>query len=323
MNIKTILALASASMLLASCSQNQPEPAEEGKYELDLVVASPTGAPAVALYPFLDKPTSVVDINANPDNVVGYLTDGSGKDIVICPTNAGVAAIQNKGASYKLASVLTFGNFYLASTGKDDNDTLDADDYVVAFQQGKVPDKIFKYCFSDVEFSNLHYVDAASDASACLIKGINASDNNAEVDYVLVAEPSMTVAMGKNANAKEKYSLADKYKEKSGGLSIMQAAIFVSNFTPKEKIDAFLEATEENVSAFLQDPSVIDSYVESIGEEKAVAKLGVPSSAVLKAVTNNGNRMGLGYQKAKDHKQDISNFLSLFNITVNEEVYYQ
>ena len=149
-------------------------PASE--YELDLKVVSPSGAPAVALYKFLGEPEEKIEINSVASNVVAYLSPNSTKDIVIAPTNAGITAINKKNAPFKIAATITFGNFYLAATGNDANGQLDPDDYVVAFQKDNVPDKIFKYVYADVNFTNLHYVDQASDAATCLITGLNITD---------------------------------------------------------------------------------------------------------------------------------------------------
>ena len=330
MNIKSII-IPLAAIMLASCA-NTPSSSqasslssqeESSAYELDLKIASPTGAPAATLYKFLNEPEEKLEINAVASNVIAYLSPNSAKDIVIAPTNAGVTAINKKNAPFKLAATLTFGNFYLAATGNDDDDTLDADDYVVAFQQGNVPDKIFQYVYGDMEFSNLHYVDEASNAAACLISGKNVADENASVDYVLVAEPAMTPALSKNPNAKQVASLSEEYSKKSGGKSIMQASVFVNDGADKTKVNAFLGELKKDVEEFIANPDVLDTYTASLGEDAAKAKLGVPSTAVLKAVTKNGNRMGLGYKNAFENKDAIDNFLTLFGLSADEEIYFK
>ena len=171
-NFLTLFGLTAAESAYYKGQSTAPE-----SYELDLKIACPSGAPAVALYKHLKEPEAKLEINASATNVVAYLAPNSSKDIVIAPTNAGITAINKKNAPFKLAATITFGNFYLAATGNDANGKLDPDDYVVAFQQNNVPDKIFRYVYSDVAFTNLHYVDQASDAAACLISGINIADS--------------------------------------------------------------------------------------------------------------------------------------------------
>ena len=298
---------------------------EESDYVLDVKIASPTGAPAAALYKFigqsLDDNNPMVDINAVASNVIAHLIPNSSKDIVIAPTNAGVNAIMKKNAPFKIAATITFGNFYLAATGNDENKTLDPDDYVVAFQQNNVPDKIFRYVYENL--TNVHYVPEASDAAKVLISGKNETDDNHSVDYVLVAEPAMTPALSKNESAYQYASMSEEYAKKSDGKSIMQASVFVNANSDADKIDAFLDELEKDINAFLANPSVIDEQVLTLGEDVMKSKIGVPSTAVLKAVTQKGNRMGLGYKDAFQNKDDIATFLTLFNIEVNEEIYYK
>ena len=287
------LYIVAASALLASCSATPTTTA------LDLAIACPAGAPAVAFYRYLQGEKTGkgdLEINADPANVVAYLAENSNKDIVVAPTNAGLTAILKKSAPYKIAATLTFGNFFVASTGKDDNQTMDNDDYVVAFQQNNIPDKLFKYCYP--ELTNVHYVTAASDAAKCLITGKNETDDNAEVKYVLMAEPALTNALSKNSQAYEYASIQEEFAKKSGGAPISQASIFVSNSADQTKVKNVLSQVRSDVEAFLADPNVIDSYVEGLAAEEIQAKYSAPLAA-LKAMTTRGNRMGLGFRYAK------------------------
>lgn len=308
------LALLSAA-LFASCGNNATP------YSLDLVAATPAGAPAVAFYKHLGS--DKLEVNADPANVVAYMTDGSKKDVLVLPTNAGLAAITKKSAPYQIAATLTFGNFYLASTGKDDNDAFDQDDYVVVFQQKNVPDKIFQYVYGDKNLTNVHYVTAASDAARCLITSKNESDNNAEVKYVLMAEPALSTALGKNKAAKEYANIQTEFAKKSGGKEITQASIFVHKEADKTKVNAFLKSTKEDVEAFLKTPTVLDEALKGIDADVVSSKLGA-SAETLKTMASNNNRMGLGFKNAYQNKEAIENFVSLFGIKdLNEEVYYK
>ena len=275
----------------------------------------------MAFYRHLKASEEQLEINADATAVVAYLSANSSKDIVVAPTNAGLNAIIKKSAPFKIAATLTFGNFFLAATGNDENKTLDANDYVVAFQQNNVPDKIFKYVYDNL--TNVHYVNAASDAAACLISGKNTADDNASVDYVLMAEPALTNALAKNQNASEYANIQTEFAKKSGGMEITQASIFVANSAAKDQVDLFLSSIEEDVSSFLENPSVIDSYVEGIDENLIKPKFSAPVAS-LKAQTSNGNRMGLNFKAAKTNKDAIKNFASLFAITdIADEVFYQ
>lgn len=334
--MKKQILLISSLFLLASCgatpaasfgpAETSSVPAESSStaapYTLDLNVACPAGAPAVSLYRHLAEPESKLDINADPSVVAGFLTANSGKDIVFLPTNAGLTAITKKKAPYKIAATVTFGNFFLASTGNDENKTLDADDYVVVFQQGGLPDKVFQYVYGD-SLTNVHYVNAATDAKACLQKGINESDNNASVDYVFIAEPALTGVKAQKETVNQYADMQEEFAKKSGGLGITQASIFVADSADKTKVNTFLSSIEEDIKAFLADPAVSDPFVEAVSEAKVQQKWTVPS-AMVKKVTKSGNRMGLGFKKASESKAAIANWMKLFGINeLSEEVYYQ
>ena len=103
----------------------------------------------------------------NADTIVSYLSSSSNKDVVIAPTNAGIAAI-NKGANYKLAATITFGNFFILSTGNDEDGVMNKGDKVLAFQEAGVPGKLFKYLYSDLELDVSFLNDAAAVKNAIL-----------------------------------------------------------------------------------------------------------------------------------------------------------
>ncbi len=200
---KRVLLLLGAAML-TSCSNKMNE--------LDLSVASPSGAPAISLYNFLSDQNLEV---SNAQTVISYFSVGM-KDAVILPTDVGVKMIQktNYPTPYKLAASVTFGNFFLASTGNDLNNQLDKDDYVVVFQQNAVPDLLFKYVYGN-DFTNVHYVADVNAAARCLISGKNEAEGNALVSYVLMAQPALTNALNLNSKASIHSNLQSLYTELS------------------------------------------------------------------------------------------------------------
>ncbi len=321
---KTILTLIPL-LLLTSCTiASEPSESEGGSetpYSLSLNVATPSGAPAIAFYKYLDS--SYLEVNSNANNVVAYLTSGSDKDIVVAPTNAGVSAIVNKSAPYKIAATLTFGNFYIAATGNDDDGVMDADDYVVGFQETGVPGLLFDYVYGKDNFTNLHWLSAVSDASKCLITGVDESNENASVDYVLIAQPALKTALNNNTNASIYSNIQDLYKEKSGNKTIMQASVFVSNDADTDAVDTFLAALESDVNELLEDPSVIATYTSSFEDTELTSKIGGTAATVQSLIEDN-NSIGIGYKNAYENKADIDAFLGVFGIgETSEEIYYQ
>ena len=327
---KALFTLLPATMLLLACS---PTPSAGGNSSstdgsahhvdaktTDLKIATPAGAPYVALFPYMKESSSSIE-GVAASSIAALLGQNSPKDVVIAPTNAGINAIVKQSSPFRLAATVTFGNFFLAATGNDENKTLDPDDYVVAFQQGQVPDKVFTYLYSGL--TNVHYIkgEAVTPAST-LIKGIDEENDNAKVDYVLIPEPALTTAMSKQPKASIYANLQDLYRQKSGQ-SIAQASIFVRPSADKTKVSSFLDGVKEGVEAFLSDPSVIDEHLAGLSSGEVKAAFTADADA-LKSMTSDGNRMGLGYKAASENKQAISAFMGLWGMSeVDEEVYYR
>ena len=132
--------------------------------ELSLNVACPAGAPATAFYKYLGNDKMEI---GNADTIVGYLSNNSNKDVVVAPTNAGIAAI-NKGANYKIAATITFGNFFVLSTGNDADGVMNKGDKVLAFQEAGVAGKLFNYLYGSLELDVTFLNDAAAVKNAIL-----------------------------------------------------------------------------------------------------------------------------------------------------------
>lgn len=314
--MKRLALLMIPALLLAGCTNKN--------YELNLTVAAPAGAPSACLYKYLAGDKVEVLAAKDASNLVSYMQNKQ-KDVVILPTNAGVMAITKQNVEYKIAATITFGNLFIGATGHDADGVLDADDYVVLIQKGNVPDKLFQYCYGDLGLTNTHYIEApTTNVSAVLATGKDPENSNADVDYVLIAEPAFTAAKAQNASVTQYASLQEKYKEKSGDKEITQASVFVSNSADKEEVDKFLAQLEKDIKAFVNNPSILDKYVKDFDSVTFAAKFGVPSAQMLKNVTTNGNRMGLGYKSAKENKESIDQFLSLWPAigTTSEEIYY-
>ena len=77
------------------------------------------------------------------------------------------------------------------------------------------------------------------------------------------------------------------------------------------------------MASFLANPSVLEDAVKDLRAADVQSKFNA-TPAVLKNLTSNGNRMGLGYKKANENKDSIKEFAKLFGINeIDEEVYYK
>lgn len=298
-------------LLLTSCTS--------GERDLELSVASPNGAPAISLYNHLgDKNVEI----SNAQTATSYFQSGA-KDVVILPTNAGVKMIQKQNAPFKLAATVTFGNFFLASTGNDENKTLDKTDYVVVFQQNAIPDQLFKFVYGS-DFSNVHYVTDVNAASRCLISGKNESDSNAVVDYVLVAQPALAASLKQNQSASVHSNLQSLYKDKTGGKEITQASIFINNSVDHTKAKSFLNTIKNEVTDLLKKPSLLDQAMKRSGLEEEIITQKISNPQMVKTLIENGNQIGIGFKSAYENKASIDAFLATLGQEAStDEVYFR
>ena len=225
-------------IILAGCGKTPGKDDPEAPAYASWKYYVPVQAPAVAMAEFAQY--DGFETTTQP-NTIPSLMAAAQYDVVVAPTNVGVNAIKNGHAPYKILATITFGNFFVAATGNDNDEVMDADDYIVSFQQNGIPDKIFHYVYGTGLDSAIKYYAANSlAAQTCLETGVNAADSNAKVDYVVIAEPSLTAAMKVNSNAYIYDDLQSKYEGKSGGAMITQASVFVKNtLKAKERIEKF------------------------------------------------------------------------------------
>lgn len=303
---KSLLLLAS-TLLLGACGNNSP-------YKLELKVATPAGSPATAFYKYLGD-NEHLEVNSVANNVIGYLSDAtSDKDIVVVPTNAGIAAI-NKGAKYKIAATITFGNFFLLSTGKDEDETLSEGDKVLAFQENGVAGKLFNYVYGDKNLDVTYLVDAAAVKTKVLSEDVDAS-------YILLAQPVVTAVLSQKSNFKLYANVQEDYKNKTNGKEVTQASIFVKDSTDKAKAQDLLDHIKEDVESLVKDPTLLVKNTENIEDEVFSSKLTGTKQLVTNLIKNN-NQLGLGYKEALANKASIDAFISTLGLgATSEEIYF-
>ncbi len=321
--MKKYLSFIAVALALTACNTNS---SNQGTGEFDrtsLSIITPTGAPALAFYNY--SGSERFETNSNPaEGIIPQMVTGQ-KDVVVLPTNAGMQAILNKKAEYQIAATITFGNFYLVSMNNDTNKTLDADDTILLFQKGNVPDKVFHYVYGDDYNSNIHYVSAVSDAAAAVNAGFFAdaeTGNNIVPNYVLLAQPVLTTVLNKNAD--KGYAVyADmqaKYKEKSNNQALFQASVFVKKSLDRKVVTSFLDSLKADIDAAIKNPEVIQEALKDAQDAQTVYGI---APAMATTVTKNNNGMGLGFERAINNKEAVETFLKLFGIEgFDEEVYF-
>ncbi len=300
--MKKLVLLSLIPLVLCGCGRKD-------KYK-NLRFVVPTGAPAIAMSAFAE--VKGFETVTDPSTIVPLMA-AEQVDVAVLPTNVGVTAINVKKVPYKLLCTITFGNLYVASTGKDEDGVMSADDYIVSFQQGAVPDKIFHYVYGTELDSALHYVSGAADAAKCLKTGKNLADESKQVDYVLLAEPALTKVLETTPTASVYADLQALYKEKSEGLILTQASVFVRSALEEKVVKgAIYKTIEESVNHLIKKSSNITSYMEKVDDPATI--FGVEPEYAVKTM-DAGNKMGIGCKLASEIKDDINKFLTIFGVS--------
>lgn len=295
-------------IILASC---KPEMDYDNPSYGEWTIVTPTGAPAIAMSYFSNCEN--FQTNSDPSNITAMMTTGT-PEIVVLPTNVGIQTIRKGNLPYKLLASITSGNIYIASTGHDDDGIMDENDYIVSFQQGAVPDKLFHYVYGNDLNNALHYVSSAQEAAKCLKMGKNLADDGTSVDYVVLAEPALTSVLSTTPTAHEYADLQELYKVKSNGISIYQASIFVKNNLDQSVLmEGFLGNLRQSINKMSENPSyVIDLMNQVLNPE---ATFGVKPE-IAKQMFENSNRMHIECNtfSTQSERDGLDIFLSIFGL---------
>ena len=294
--MKKLIILAIPALALSACIKHVDASNQS--------IICPTGAPAFAFYKETRNPN--FETNSVPKNIVAMMTEASSKDFIVIDTVSGIQAIQ-KGAPYKIAATITFGNFFIASTGHDTNNVMEAGDKIVLFNQNATPDLLFHYVYGNTYDSGIEYVGNVQDAAKCLISGKNAVTGS-NIDYVFIAQPVLLNALAKSANATKYADMQEEYSKKSSGKKMIQASLFIKNSLDKAVGGQFLKNLESDIVALVSNPDLASEISNDLTDEEATSLFGVAPSLAVSALKDN-NGLGLGFEYSNVIKEDIDAFL--------------
>ena len=307
-----IALLAMTSMILTGCGNTS--------HVLPFKILTPNGAPAVAFYNYATDVN--FETNGTPTNIIAQMIENSEYDLIVIDTTSGINAIKN-GAPYKLASTITLGNFFIASTGNDENEAMDNGDTIVLFgTTGAVPSKIFHYLYGNEFDSGIEYVTNVANAASALVTGTNVATGS-DVDYVFIAQPVLYKALQNNTDASIFVDVQEAYATKSDGLPLMQASIFVKNSAEKSDVNSLLSTLSNDIDDGIANPNKIKEGIDLLSDsELAISRFGVDSATIQEVMESNG--LGLGYLNALENKAAIDAYIGLFGMeNTLEEIYYQ
>ena len=320
--MKKLLTVLIILLTLCACAGSKEEPVEEVIDTSSLTIVTPTGAPVLAFY---DQIQNENYTRVAAEAISALWTGDVSPDILVVDLTSGIKAIAN-GADYKVGAILTFGNFYLAATGNDEDQNMDPEDRIVLFgNENMLPNKIWHYLYGTDYDASLIYEGNAQLAAAALASG-KASDGSA-VDYVFLAQPALFASLKKNEKASLYKDIQEEYKNKSG-LDMIQAALFINNRVDQKVADAFLSELETSIGAVLENPELASEGLSVYKDDEAVTQYGFNPAVVVNVLKMKNalgnNAMGLGFKRAIDIKDDIDTFLSVFGVEkTSEEIYFK
>lgn len=278
------------TLTLAGCSTH--------KESYSVKILCPTGAPSLA---FVSEYENIME-NGQIDFVDGtdmliaeFSKANSDYDVIVAPINLGAKLIEKGQTSFKLDSVITWGNLYLVGTSED---ALNGDGEIALFGEGAVPQKVYTSVNADSSLKATYY------QSATLVQQQLLAGN---VKVGMLAEPLATATIAKAKQQNLELKVVKDLQAAYGDEGYPQAAIFVKG---DKNLSQLFKGIEEFTSNGYEN---LQSYLETI----TVEKLGLPGVEI---VVKSIERQNVRYEKASDHKETIRDFLKLFNITYSDDM---
>ncbi|MDY0345629.1 MAG: hypothetical protein RBR44_03645, partial [Bacilli bacterium] len=134
--------------------------------DITIRTISPAGAPSLAFYNQGNNENFAT--NSTPSNVLAEFQTTYYNAIVFDSINA-LKSIKNNNLDFKLAKLITGGNFYLASINKDEGQMPSASDVVVSFGENLIPDLVYRKLSQYWDITNTpQYVPSVSEALGVL-----------------------------------------------------------------------------------------------------------------------------------------------------------
>lgn len=300
---KVVFSLLSIFLLICGCN-------DTNKNNKELKIIAPSGAPSIAFYKYINDDNFIT--NSLPSNIQASMVNGE-YDVAILDVVGGINII-NKGASYLLTSVITFGNFYLLSLGNDENETIDEEDIIVSFGQNTTPDLIYKSLFPDISID--YYVNGVSEASAVAISGLI---DNKTVNYVFIAQPVMQKVLQTNENTFIYADIKELFEEKYQTDGIPQAGVFIKKSlieSNKEDITNFLSSLKDDIDNVTINPDLL----LDLDNSKFSEKIGIPTELANQVLKNN-NGINLGFKDASSYLDDLNIYFEILGLNeITEDV---
>jgi NitT/TauT family transport system substrate-binding protein len=284
--MKKMITMILMFLILCGCNGKQTE----------VKILIPDGIPTIALGGLFDEANIKADVVAGADLLSSELLQNN-YDLIVAPITLGATLYLKGKTSYRLDSIITFGNTYLVSEKKLDSLQDLEGKTIGAYGLNNIPDMILQLALEKANVqAQIEYENSVNDV-------VSNRFVNKALDYILCAEPVLT-----NLEVKKQYhlniiNLQDVLKDEI--TFIPQAAIFVKDGVKQ----SILNKIKNNIENLNANP---DSYVKklmTLDQDKypTFNKLGED------IITRSIPRSNIGFVKASDNQEDINKFFTLLN----------
>ena len=265
------LSLFAQGIVEAQTMQNQ-----DAKRVEDLKIASPNGAPALALCSLaVDSPDQYTLLAA--ETITAEFANRTA-DFIIAPLNAGAKLYKMGKSSYKLAAVVSWGNLFFASQ-KENFKLEDINGAAITlFGENTINSSIALFVLKEngITPASVSYLAGAPNTQQLLL-----SDPDA---IVLTAEPAVTAARIKKPEITA-YSVNELYLKATGNEGFTQAGLFVNPDTVESSpntVETYLAMVAESTAKCVNDvPAVAEAAVKlEILPNAKVANSAIPNITV-------------------------------------------
>ncbi len=264
------------TLLFVSCGKKNNN--DDVVEKINMSVLTPNGAPAISLNNLDDNYT--ITKGAIPADLPTYFAKAE-YDVIMAPINVGAQLYSKSKSTYRLLSVITWGNLFLAS--ETNISSLSDVTEVEAFGKDTINQSVIEYACEGITF-NYNYQNSTQSKEAFL--------KNPSKVY-LIAEPDLSDLEAVDTKRVYKLSIQDLFKSKSNNKSFTQAGCFVKSTVTEDGINqlkADLKASCDLAS----------SNVDKVNQNcinKGILKTALSASAI-----SGSNIM---FKIAKDAKSDI------------------
>ena len=261
-----------------------------------MTIVGPSGAPSIAVAQLAKEEENNYEFNlgVDPTLLQSYFVNNS-VDAIIAPINLGSKMYTNN-KNYVLASVLTWGNLFFASSQEFTLSDLNNND-VVFFGENTINMAVVSYILAQNNITpNISYLGSTALTQAELLNSNS---------IVLIAEPALSVAKTK----KEIYSISveEEFKKLTNIDGFPQAGLFIRKGTindHKSVVDEFIKKVEASANKTTTDLELVAQYSEDLA-------LGGKKAVLIKAIPN----CSIKFTKASDAKEALNTFVNIPAIT--------